>query len=45
VGGVHYPSDVDAGQILGNAIAQAWLAEPAHRRRVELAKAEWNGEQ
>ena len=37
VGGVHYPSDVDAGQILGNAIAQAWLAEPAHRRRVELA--------
>ena len=43
VGGVHYPSDVDAGQILGNAIAQAWLAEPAHRRRGELAKAEWNG--
>jgi acid phosphatase (class A) len=45
LGGVHYPSDVDAGQILGSAIAQAWLAEPSHRRRVELAKAEWNGEQ
>ncbi|MDR3671549.1 MAG: phosphatase PAP2 family protein [Holophaga sp.] len=41
LGGVHYPSDVDAGQRLGIAIAQAWLAKPAHQRRVEQARAEW----
>jgi acid phosphatase (class A) len=41
LGGVHYPSDVDAGQVLGPAIAQAWLAEPAHKKRVEAARAEW----
>ena len=41
LGGVHYPSDVDAGQVLGPVIAQAWLAEPAHQRRLEAARAEW----
>ena len=40
--GVHYPSDVAAGQRLGAAFAEAWLAEPEHRRRVEQARAaEW----
>jgi acid phosphatase (class A) len=39
--GVHYPSDVDAGQKLGPVFAQAWLSEPAHLRRVEAARAEW----
>jgi len=41
LGGVHYPSDVDAGQVLGPVIAHAWLAEPAHQRRLEAARAEW----
>ena len=41
LGGVHYPSDVDAGQALGPAFAQAWMAVPAHHRRLEEAKAEW----
>jgi acid phosphatase (class A) len=41
IGGVHYPSDVDAGQLLGPAIAQAWLAHPAQQKRLEAARAEW----
>jgi acid phosphatase (class A) len=41
LGGVHYPSDVEAGQVLGPVLAQAWLAEPAHQRRLEAARAEW----
>jgi acid phosphatase (class A) len=41
LGGVHYPSDVEAGQILGPAFAQAWMALPAHRKRLEEAKGEW----
>jgi acid phosphatase (class A) len=41
IGGVHYPSDVDAGQLLGPVIAEAWLALPAQQRRLELARAEW----
>ena len=41
LGGVHYPSDVDAGQLLGPGFAQAWLAKPAHQRRLEAARAEW----
>lgn len=41
IGGVHYPSDVEAGQLLGPAIAQAWLAHPAQQKRLEAARAEW----
>jgi acid phosphatase (class A) len=42
LGGVHYPTDVDAGQRLGTAFAEAWLAEPGIRTRVEQAReAEW----
>jgi acid phosphatase (class A) len=41
IGGVHYPSDVEAGQLLGPAIAQAWLAHPTQQKRLEAARAEW----
>ena len=42
LGGVHYPSDVEAGQQVGAAVARAWLADPGHRQRVEAARAaEW----
>jgi acid phosphatase (class A) len=41
IGGVHHPSDVEAGQVLGPVFAQAWLAVPAHRQRLEQARAEW----
>jgi acid phosphatase (class A) len=42
VGGVHNPSDVEAGQRLGFALAQAWLADPMHRLQLEQARtAEW----
>jgi acid phosphatase (class A) len=41
IGGVHYPSDVEAGQRLGPVLAQAWLAVPAHRKHLEQARAEW----
>ncbi|MGA2081343.1 MAG: phosphatase PAP2 family protein [Holophaga sp.] len=38
--GVHYPSDVEAGQRVGEAFAQTWLA--AHQARVDQARAaEW----
>ena len=40
--GVHYPSDVEAGQRLGQAFAAAWLADPANLARLEEARAaEW----
>jgi acid phosphatase (class A) len=43
LGGVHYPSDVQAGLRLGQAFAEAWLAMPANRQRVEQARtAEWS---
>jgi len=41
LGGVHYPSDVDAGLLLGAAFAQAWLTVPAHQRLLEEARTEW----
>lgn len=44
VGGVHYPSDVTAGQRLGEAIGDALLADPGLRRTVEAVRAaEWSG--
>lgn len=40
--GVHWPSDVEAGQRLGEAYGDAWLADPANARRVQEARdAEW----
>ena len=39
--GVHYPSDVQAGLKLGAFLAEAWLADPAHRQRIDQARAEW----
>jgi hypothetical protein len=43
VGGVHWPSDVHAGQQLGTAFAKAWLAMPDHRHLVKTAaEAEWD---
>ncbi|HET9555477.1 MAG TPA: phosphatase PAP2 family protein, partial [Anaeromyxobacteraceae bacterium] len=42
IAGVHYPSDVAAGQRLGEALARALLAEPAFRAALEAARAaEW----
>ena len=42
IGGVHYPSDIEAGQKLGARLAQAWLAEAANRQLVEAVRqAEW----
>lgn len=42
VGGVHYPSDIEAGQRLGAEWARAWLSRPANQARLaELRAAEW----
>jgi acid phosphatase (class A) len=40
VGGVHYPSDVAAGRVLGQALAEKLLAKPAFREQFEAVKAE-----
>ncbi|MGA2585279.1 MAG: phosphatase PAP2 family protein [Tepidisphaeraceae bacterium] len=40
LGGVHYPSDVAAGRILGNAIADKMLANPEFQAALAKAKAE-----
>lgn len=42
IAGVHYPSDVAAGERLGQAVARALLADPAFRAALEDARAkEW----
>ena len=42
LGGVHWPSDVVAGQRLGEAVAEQWLADPAHLAELEAVRAaEW----
>ena len=42
LGGVHYPSDVDAGQRLGAAFAEAWLDDPVRAAALERTRAaEW----
>lgn len=42
--GVHYPSDVLAGQRLGEALAAAMLATPSFRAEIaEVRAAEWEG--
>ncbi len=44
-GGVHWPSDVEAGQRLGGALAAARLADPRFRARLEAAREkEWDAE-
>jgi acid phosphatase (class A) len=40
IAGVHYPSDNVAGRVLGQAIAQAMLADPAFQAELAKAKAE-----
>lgn len=41
VAGVHYPSDSEAGRLLGRQIADALLSNPAFLRQFEKAKREW----
>lgn len=42
IAGVHYPSDVAAGERLGRAVARALLADPAFRATLDEARAkEW----
>ncbi len=44
IAGVHWPSDIAAGQRLGALIARALLADPAFRRALEETRAkEWGG--
>lgn len=44
IGGVHWPSDVEASQRLAPAVAERLLADPAWRARLEAARAaEWTG--
>jgi acid phosphatase (class A) len=40
VGGMHYPTDIDAGVIAGTAMATTMLADPAFRADFAAAKAE-----
>jgi acid phosphatase (class A) len=40
LGGVHYPSDVDAGQRLGHAYATWWINQ--HLALIQTACGEWN---
>ena len=43
VGGVHYPSDVDAGRLAGTAIMALILRSPAFQEDLKLARAEIRG--
>jgi acid phosphatase (class A) len=40
LGGVHYPTDIYAGRVLGQALARAFLASPAFQQDLAAAKAE-----
>ena len=40
VAGVHFPSDLTAGRVLGQAVAQALLANPAFQQDLARARAE-----
>ncbi len=43
VGGVHYPSDVLAGEVIANAVADRLLADEEFRRQLdETRRAEWS---
>jgi acid phosphatase (class A) len=39
-GGVHYPADIYAGRVLGQALAREFLASPAFQRDLAAARAE-----
>jgi acid phosphatase (class A) len=41
VAGVHYPSDVAAGYVLGESLAQHMLSNPAFQADLQAAQAEW----
>lgn len=41
LGGVHYPSDVLAGQALGKAFATYWIDQPGHLQLIQTACSEW----
>jgi acid phosphatase (class A) len=41
IAGVHFPSDVYAGRVLGQTLAQAMLKSPDFQRRLTQAKAEF----
>jgi acid phosphatase (class A) len=41
VAGVHYPSDVTAGRVLGTAIAKALLADPKFQQEFMQVKQEF----
>jgi acid phosphatase (class A) len=43
IGGVHFPTDRDAGQKLGSTLAARLLANPAFQRDLALAEAEFSG--
>lgn len=43
IGGVHYPSDIEAGQRLALKLTEVWLSEPKNRSLVESVRAaEWS---
>jgi acid phosphatase (class A) len=42
LGGVHYPSDVVAGQRLGKAYATWWIDQPGHLALFQAACGEWH---
>jgi membrane-associated phospholipid phosphatase len=43
IGGVHYPTDIEAGQRLGGEWARVWLSRPVNQARLgELRAAEWS---
>lgn len=43
IGGVHYPSDIEAGQRLALKFGEAWLAHPDNRKLIEAARSvEWS---
>jgi len=43
LGGVHYPTDMYAGRVLGQALARAFLASPAFQQDLAAVKAELSG--
>jgi acid phosphatase (class A) len=45
LGGVHYPTDIYAGRVLGQALARAFLANPACQQDLAAVKAELSAAQ